>query len=321
MLDGSVQPMPGPELNLEDTHLTRALDELAKLVDAPVQNLIPVKDSNQASADDAETENLIPQPLPEPIPIEVPLPPTPVIVTPAVNASLGASSDQGLSGDHGLLEELAALSSGMPSGVAVEAESVSVDAPRRAQTAGPSPFMTSLLCTSVFVAGMLTERFVRLFERPQRSSAPIEQKAIVDNELTGRITYKSKGGESLPDRGARILVFPQQRSGEVKLSVVGFRPSDSPADQVVANAALRALGGAGTSADDKGGYRLPIEAGSYRILVLSHFQADEESVADPDLEKLLSQYFDRPNELLGRVSHQFSPLRIKGAGDLWDHSF
>ncbi|MEI8020350.1 MAG: hypothetical protein WCH39_19265, partial [Schlesneria sp.] len=112
-----------------------------------------------------------------------------------------------------------------------------------------------------------------------------------------------------------------QRTGELKLSVVGFRPADSAADQLVANAAMKALGGAAATVDDHGGYRLPIEAGSYRMLVLSHFQPRPDGDADPALDKLLSEYFEKPEDLLGRVQHQFSPLRIKGTGDTWDHSF
>lgn len=322
MLDGTVQPMPGPELNLEDTHLSRALDELAKLVDAPVEILSPAReDSGLTELDESDSENSIPQPLPEPIPIEVPLPPTPVVVTPAVNASLTPATEQSLSGERGLLEELEALSAGMPIDTSAKPEVAASPPPFRPQPAAMSPLLLSLVCTSLFVAGMLTERFVRLFERPPQAASREEKKTVAANELTGRITFKSPSGESQPDRGARILVFPQQRTGEIKLPVVGFRPSDAPADQIVANAALRALGGGATSADDKGAYRLPIEAGSYRILVLSHFQKSDGSPVDPELEKILSLYFDRPNELLGQLGHQYSPLRIKGAGDLWDHSF
>jgi hypothetical protein len=105
------------------------------------------------------------------------------------------------------------------------------------------------------------------------------------------------------------------------LSIVGFRPADEPSDQLVANAALKALGGAGATVDAEGNYKLPIEAGSYRVLVLSHFQPRDESATDPALDKLLTEYFDKSEELLGRVQFQFAPLRIKGTTDVLDHSF
>ena len=314
--------MAAPELDLEDTHLSRALDELAKLVDAPVQVAVPVK--SLSDSDDIETDNQIPQPLPEPIPIEVPLPPTPIVVVPPTNASLTALSENGIAGERGLLAELAALSDGS---APVDFSDAKKFEPAPTYTSRPSQasaLKSSLMLLVPFVAGMLTERFVRIFERHARVEAVSPEAAkreSADNELTGRITFKSKEGESQPDRGARVIVFPQQRTGEVKLSVVGFRPADAAADQLVVNAAIKALGGAAATVDDRGGYRLPIEAGSYRILVLSHFQPRPGGDADPALDKLLSEYFDKPEDLLGRVQHQFSPLRIKGTGDTWDHSF
>jgi hypothetical protein len=108
----------------------------------------------------------------------------------------------------------------------------------------------------------------------------------------------------------------------VKLPVTGFRPADGEADAKVAAAALKALGGAMATADEQGRFRLDLAAGSYRILVLSHFQSRAESEAiDPDITKLLSAYFDKPTDLLGRVKHHFAPLRVKGTGDVWDHAF
>ena len=314
--------MPGPELDVDDTHLSRALDELAKLVDAPTQPSVLVKPLTDS--DDADTENQIPQPLPEPIPIEVPLPPTPVIVVQPTNASLTVPSENGISSERGLLAELAALSDGSTPVDFTDATKLEPGPTYINRRPDASPLKTSLMLLVPFVAGMLTERFVRVFEargRVEAVSTEVAKKELADNELTGRITFKSKDGESQPDRGARVIVFPQQRTGEVKLSVVGFRPADSVADQLVANAAMKALGGAAASVDDHGGYRLPIEAGSYRMLVLSHFQPRPDGDPDPALDKLLSEYFDKPEDLLGRVQHQFSPLRIKGTGDTWDHSF
>ena len=319
--------MPNPELKLEDTQLSRALDELAKLVDAPVQNLVPNHHSSSLSdSDDGETENLIPQPILEPIPIEVPLPPTPVVITPPINASLEAAPESVSIGERKMFEELAALSEGTIPKIQTGRESTadprrvpSLDGRFRVPT-----LLASVLSIILFVGGMLTERFIRLFEgfsQPRGAVAQESKKGIAENELSGRITWKTPEGENQPDRGARILIFPEQRSGEVKLSVVGFRPSDSPADQLVANAALKAMGGSAATADEQGGFRLPIEAGTYRILVLSHFQPRAQANTDLELDKLLAQYFEAPATLIGKVEHQFVPLRIKGTNDIWDHSF
>ena len=315
--------MADPELDLDDAHLARALDELARLADEPVQKFVPLKTS-QSEPDENEAENQIPQPLLEPIPIEVPLPPTPVMIQPPMNAALAAPSENGAANDRSLLAELTALSAGDPADKLVNAKSTDSRSSLSGRLANDSPFMVSMVVVVMFLAGMLTERFIRVLEKlrlPDVAATDNSKNRPFENELTGRIIYKTKEGESRPDRGARIIVFPQKRAGEVKLPVIGFRPADDAADQLVANAALKPLGGAATTVDADGGFRLSLEPGSYQVLVLSHFQPRDESADDPTLNTLLSAYFDKPEELLGRVQHQFSPLRIKGTGEVWDHSF
>ena len=326
LLDGSLQPMPVPALNREDSQLTRALDELARFADAPVQNLVPARSAILSDSDEAEPENLIPQPLPEPIPIEVPLPPTPVIVAPPINASLDSSSEDAVLGDHSLLAELAALSQGTLD-ESVETEVPSISTKEVVRKPEMSRSLMSVMAAILFFAGMLTGRLIKVFDGVPRPSDGTPNRArqqpavSFENELTGRITLKTKEGECQPDRGARILVFPSQPPGGAKISVLGLRPGDLEADQKVADAAIKAVGGAAATADQRGNYHIPVDAGSYRVLILSHFQLREAPTVDPAVTKFLSEYLDRPDELLGRLEYLFAPLRIKGAGDLCDHSF
>lgn len=333
-LDGSLQPLPQPELNLQDAHLARALDELARLAGGDPQPA--VLDPHEQSEFDDDAENEIPQPIPEPIPIEVPIPPTPIAVNPPLqgaeadlSSTMGYSSRPSLSNSIApdLLTELAALTP--PSDVAapVATQTTSQPAPLRRSPPQRSTSQAAWIVALTFVAGMVFERFVKTFE--PRETAPTtttsqteEPTKVVSTELTGRITYKSPDGSSQPDRGARILAFPQQREGEAKLSVIGFRPSDAAPDSKVAAAALQALGGGLAVADETGQYRLDIPAGSYQILILSHFQSrDEKSPVDPALQKVLAEFFDKPEMLLGRLQYEFGPLRVKGTGDVRDHSF
>ena len=178
----------------------------------------------------------------------------------------------------------------------------------------------------LFLSGMFVERFVRILESLSPATSPAMTAPVaapvVPSELSGRITYKSAEGESQPDRGARLIVFPDERPGEVKLPVVGFRPADSEADARVAVAAIKALGGTLATVDEAGRFQLDLPAGSYRVLVLSRFQSRAEAQAvDPALLKQLAAYFENPTELLGRAEHHFAPLRVKGTGEIWDHSF
>lgn len=329
-LDGSLQPVPEPELNLQDAHLARALDELARLGSGdsqpPSNPALPVGD------DDAENE--LPQPIPEPIPIEVPIAPTPIAVNrPPIEEMEQTLEDQPphqAAHPYQSLDVLAELACLPPVESPASAEPVE---PRRPAFASPpvrtSVSQTVLLVALAFIAGMLFERFVKVLESLKRPAAappaveaPTNPRPDEAGKLTGRITYKSADGASQPDRGARILVFPPQREGESKLSIVGFRPADGDVDAKVATASLQALGGAMTSADDAGKFQLQVAAGNYQILVISHFQArDDSEPIDPALRKLLAQYFDKPDDLLGQLKFDFGPLRVKGTGDVRDSSF
>jgi hypothetical protein len=346
-LDGTLQPLPEPELNLQDAHLARALDELARL--ANVEEPQPVSTSDAADVDE-DAENEIPQLIPEPIPIEVPIPPTPIAVhppmqpdevepPPPVEMSPQERSAASASRERSLLSELAALS--LPDAISDPHAGSDERSPDRSErpaerSMSPRPAgsgssrsrsRAALLVAIAFVAGMLFERFVKVLELSRSSGASVAVNAKMSDvqsagPLTGRITFKSADGTSQPDRGARVIAFPLKREGEVKLSVVGFRPADGEADAKVAGATLQALGGALATADDAGQFRLDVPAGTYQLLVLSHFQSrDEKEPVDPALQKLLAAYFDKPDDLLGRVKTHFGPLRVKGTGDVWDHSF
>lgn len=356
LLDGTVQPLPTPELNMQDAHLARALDELANLGDMLDQPIPVVRSSPQEAIDDDDDENEIPQPIPEPIPIEVPIAPTPIKINPPAQAlesvpdsssvtpgqsvpndgnQAGGQHRSVASREESLLSELASLAPpdspplatsgphrGRPEADAFASPRVETRVLRPRSSAVRTTFSVLVL----FVGGMFVERFARIIEsfNPAMPSSAEAPAAPVDapSEVTGRITFKSAEGESQPDRGARLIVLPVERTGEVKLSAIGFRPADGEADAKVATAALMALGGAMATSDEQGHFHLDLPAGSYRILVLSHFQSRDESEAiDPDITKLLSAYFDKPADLLGRIKHHFAPLRVKGTGDVWDHAF
>lgn len=349
LLDGTVQPLPTPELNMQDAHLARALDELAQLGDAldeprPAAKSVMSGFGSDDSDEGAEDENEIPQPIPEPIPIEVPIAPTPIRIDPPLQAvdppveaaastepagepsAMGAMSS--LAREHSLLAELASLAPPPPlEGPQRESAPVApVSSPPKAIRPKSSLGLRAFTVLVVFVAGMFVERFARLLESwsAKTSSAPqanLPEEAAV-GDLTGRISFKTPEGESRPDRGARVIVLPIERVSEVKLPVTGFRPADTEADAKVVDAALKALGGAMATADDDGRYRLNLPAGSYRVLVLSKFQArDETEAIDADITKLLATLFDKPADLLGRVKHHLAPLKVKGTGDEWDHAF
>ncbi|HEY4260174.1 MAG TPA: hypothetical protein VGM98_08440 [Schlesneria sp.] len=335
LLDGTLHPLPQPELNLQDTQLARALDELARLANPDSS---PVVVTFETAVDgDEEDENEIPQLIPEPIPIEVPIPPTPIAINPPMQddddesdslETLHAHAAPMPSMKYDVLAELAAIAPADPGSGPSKRESIRMVESRPQRDLGSLP-RTLLYVAIAFVGGMLFERFVKVFE--SRGSASAKTSEVVEpgnakpdsvSQVSGRITYKSADGTSQPDRGARVIAFPIQREGEAKLSAVGFRPADGDVDANVAAATLHAMGGALATADEAGQFRLELPAGTYQLLILSHFQSgDEKQTPDPALQKLLTAYFDKPDDVLGRVKYDFSPLRVKGTGDVRDQSF
>jgi len=334
-LDGSLQPLPQPELNLQDAHLARALEELARLGTSDSQAVSKPVDADE-EFEEEDDENAAPQLIPEPIPIEVPIPPTPIAVNPhpndddddqppAVNGSQPVAPTASTS-TNSLLEDLASIPQATP------LPDDPAPAPRTAPTPVRRPFPSPqsipqyvLMFALAFIVGMLFERFLRLVESGIESAptpTAAQEKIEPVSQVTGRITYKSAEGTSQPDRGARIIAFPAQREGEAKLSVVGFRPADGEVDARFAAAGLKSLGGGMAIADDAGQFQLDLPAGTYQLLVLSHFTSrDEKAPLNTDLQKLMNTFFEKPDELLGRVQFHFGPLRVKGTGDVWDHSF
>jgi hypothetical protein len=329
-LDGAVQPVPTPELNLRDAKLIRALDELANW-NAPQ----PVAVAS-AATEEPEAEEEIPQPIAEPIPIEVPIAPEPIAVKPPPSVEPLSAGPQTATAD-------AAAEPAMSVAAAlVELNQIPVADPARPQLAAatypvyeqrrkistPAVLACALLLALASFAGGY---FISRARQPvadtnaagERQPAS-EQEIVLIPAISGRITYKTADGGSLPDRGARVLVLPRERDGTAKLSAAGFRAGDHPTDVRFATAALRALGGDLAIADDGGKFTLQLaNPGTFHIVVISNYanRADSDEI-DPELIRVLTPYFDQPSQIIGRTKVHFGQVRYKGTGtEIWDHSF
>lgn len=146
----------------------------------------------------------------------------------------------------------------------------------------------------------------------------------IDTEpsFRGRITFQADG-QRKPDREARVLFLPVSRSGSLKLSVSGFRPGDAEADQRIASAALSAMGGAFALTSEKGEFEVTLpSSGQFHVLVLSNSVIQEEGTADPEVESVVGEFFERPAQLIGRVQCFLDEVRWDGNGtEPLDHSF
>jgi hypothetical protein len=323
-LDGRRDPVPPPQLDLNDSRLAGALDELAQIGLEPDEAAPAAAEPDHAPP---TPEVISPEPLASPVAIEPPAPVKPQEVpvsTPQPAMDRSATNDA--------LSELARGGG----------------SPTTAETSPPAAMRQrrkSLF--SLPVAGMLFGAVVVGFglgflvgQRATNDSASTtngngngngaEHAAPANGEDTatlaiqGRITYENEDGDRRPDRQARVLVFPQQRSGQRKLDITGLRASDSPEDFRSAAAAFRALGGDVTLVDEDGNFTISLPAaGTYHILVLSNYQPrDTDEAIEASLLNLLSQYFDRAEQLLGRAAFHSAQIRYKGAEpEVWDHSF
>ncbi|REJ87470.1 MAG: hypothetical protein DWQ34_24955 [Planctomycetota bacterium] len=333
-LDGSVLPLPKAELNLQDTGLVNALEALARLNANESHESADAVRSEPESAGPAvvvSVDDAGPVPLPEPVEVEPPLP-AEIVVSPAPPKTDDDSRGDGVDP----LEDLARAASRAP-----QRDSPSGGRPRTWPPATLFALFAGglLLFASGFFLGRagsnpLNANGSDIDQAPASSALvpanesrpplPLENLSGFSPALTGRILYVTADGVPRPDDGARIIVLPEQRQGDHKLSVVGFRSGASAADQQFARSALREAGGDFAVADADGRYTIQLPAAEkYHVLLISRHQPrDEGEFLRPGLQRILEDYFDRPTGLIGSVAYELSDFRYRGGPPApRDHTF
>lgn len=332
LLDGSVEPLPDPKLNLEDHGLASALDKLAALVSSdPKQQVADEEEPRRAPAKGVLEEAPKPVPLPEPItlepaPVPVPIVPEPPPV-PATSAPKPAAPADGK-----VLDSLAAAA-----GTSSPATSARRSPGHHHEiNRWPTVIGGILLAAVSFVAGYSVghrsseeqDNEVASSESPPDVAGPnpVAPAPLAGGTpaLSGRIQYVDSAGESRPDVRARVLVLPEERSGTSKLATDGFRAGADPADLQLAVASVRALGGDFALTAEDGSYEISVpQPGLYQLVILSRYQPRPESLpADPSAIQFLGTYFDRPAQITGDAALLISPFRYRGTEPSQrDHSF
>ena len=332
--DGTVEPLLPPKLDLKDSALATALDELAMIGRVPTDANSPDHESTVAGSRAAALPTPVPQP--EPIALEPPLPAERIESTsaatakndsdPAETATAAVPASDSIAGilRHSDREHPFHGPSSRPAGQRIGR--------------GPLAVLILLLLAVVGSGGFLAGYFlgsrrpvppVSSDSEKSHAGKPLANKGEAGGEsaaVTGRITYRTGGGESQPDSGARVIVLPEQRAGTARLSVIGLRPADTPADLRLARAGLRAQGGDVAVVDAQGAYSIHLpRAGSYHILTLSHHQARDDADETPDVaraQSVLEAFVDRPRSLVGRLQFHLATLRYSGHGtQIWDDAF
>lgn len=331
-LDGSVAPMPEPELNFEDAGLAKALDVLAQLdggefsttqggavaVKAAPPPTVASAAPVPAATPVRETAAVLDRPAPRPVP--------PASATPPVRSR----------GMEAAIQELNAVVEATPSRSArrgqIAAPGRQVDMRTALGLAGGGLLLGAL---GGFLIGRASVATVSSAVAPIPAAVPAAQDgnakvapappaatvvpavtgaAEFRPALTGRLTYTNENGESRADEGARVLVFPEARQGSGKLPSVGFLAGAGEADFRLSKASLRAIGGDYAVADSDGRYEIALPAaGGYQVLVISRYQDQKDApVLENSLRKTLESYFDRPNRVIGQVRYHFDSFHFNG---------
>ena len=354
-LDGTISPLPRPELDYADRGLAQALNELANLGAGEEENQANAEGRNSPPLPKPVAMGLAPPPSIKAVALPAQLPPSPL---PSVGSSKpkadSASDDHpSISNSDKLidpLKELAAMSPpgrgdvrpqsrstaqllsagagcvfvGLVTGVFIGR--MTIDVERQADSpAAISP--PSVAPVAVSPAPVVSGQGAPTISPPLDGAAPAGlPPAVMDRSqtLAGHVSYINADGESRPDSGARILVLPPTREGTSKLGVDSFRTGGGDADLRVAQASIRALGGDFAVSDSDGRYevQLPV-AGEYRLIIVSRYQG-RGSGGEGDRAEIaaLKDWFDKPQLFLGQTQSTLAAVQFDGkASQIRDHLF
>ncbi|MCA9088048.1 MAG: hypothetical protein KDA90_05360 [Planctomycetaceae bacterium] len=324
-LDGTVDALPAPKLNLQDAGLRDALASLASLDDvAPANESADPQDRLESVPfvvpSDSRARDIV-----EPAIVEAAAIIEPQVEAPPINPPAAPSVARP---DADPLAELATQ---------VPAPTTATPPPRRLRRKGGGALLMGAVLIA-FLAGMgigysigsAPNKPIPHAEQPEVAATPPANpaKPVAPQAANGRVTiqgtltYQTANKQTLSDSDARILIFPQQHPGQVKLPIQGFRAGADPADRRVAEASLQALGGDYTTADKGGRYVLQLPSGTYHLLLISRYSPRDENaqLIDP-VRDLATAYFDRPQLLVGQVNYHYVKLTLGTQAETIDYQF
>jgi len=300
-LDGTIAPLPKPAIDLNDSGLATALEQLASLQQG-VAEIPPEPPFREAAASVTAAPPVIAVPV------------APPVASPSDAATMagpGSLPRPWLEVD----EQLAILAEEAPETRLVEST--------RGLTRRDLFVAASTAAAVAPLTWWLSRRSHRGPDIAVAAAPAAQQEAVnppvppdADHSplaLTGRITYVTADGESRPDARARVLIFPEIRQGTTQLSIDGFRADAADADLQLARESMKLSGGAYVLADELGRYGANLSSsGTYQILMISNYQSRPAGPLPADLQKALARYFDRPQQLIGQRAYEFTHLRFTG---------
>jgi hypothetical protein len=145
-------------------------------------------------------------------------------------------------------------------------------------------------------------------------AAPVAPAAevVTEPQLTGRVSWRNASGETKPDVGAVVILWPEQWDGATRLSPVGLRPADNESDQAAAAGLVAGMGGHLARTDADGAYELTVpKSGRYRRLIISRLQArPDKAPIPPAVLGELQQYLSDPTAAIGERAYSWQPQTV-----------
>lgn len=306
-LDGTVDALPSPKLNLDDSGLRQALGALASLDESGAKSFEQLEIEQPHEVFNKKGQDISGE-----MPIVIAKP----VEKPPVHELVAASDDVEASNFH--LDQLASLDAATP---IIEDDRERIDS-RLAIAMVVGCALISLvfgvfigrMTAPVVESGKVVDALPASVE-PAEEVVELKQAAGLEKPATsvfGTISYVSMSGDTRPDRGARILILPMKRSGMSKLSGVGIRVGAAEVDQEVLRGGALALGGAFALAGETGEFSVSVSSpGKYGLLIASRFQASDESHSmNTETQSFLEQYFEQPATMIGRVRYAFQIIEV-----------
>lgn len=345
--DGHAEAVPDPKIDLQDSALADALNEVSLIGQAAFNETASDPEEAESQQSSGIIKTIAPAPTPEPIeldpvsaaePVSFPESPVETQSSSAHPAAVTAT----LTVEEDVLLEPVVREHELPTAAPLSLqERQQIRRASRSNNQSGGWWFALILGVILLTAGAGgigymygTQQFAdnqsggrdpsNTNPRNGTSETNTTLSANVTSAFKGQITFKTEEGISKPDANARVLLFPQTREGQVKLPVAGFRTADSEHDFRTVTAAFKSLGGNVAIVDAEGNFEtfLPT-AGAYHILVLSNHLSREDTEPIPDaLRELLANYFDRPDSLLGHVQFYYGQVRYQAdKTEPWYYSF
>jgi hypothetical protein len=132
--------------------------------------------------------------------------------------------------------------------------------------------------------------------------------------VTGMVTIDGESGRTA-DAGAVVIFFPYGAKPDEKVSLVGVRPGDDPAQGTKFRDALRVLGGGLDRCDQRGRFnvQLPDRGRYYLLAISSNVQPSRAKAMSPDQIAQVGHYIPLSDDPLEEFRYQWRLESLRGS--------